>query len=88
MKLMESGMEAIKIKKTIINDETLDKWQNIVDIMANLLKVPSAIVTRINPPEIEVLRSAQIPENPYKAGDKVMMAKHYCEAVVTKNTKL
>ena len=88
MKVMESGMEAIKIRKTVIDDSTLQKWQKIVDIMADVLKVPSAIVTRIDPPEIEVLRSAAVPGNPYKAGDKVMLAKHYCEAVVTKKSKL
>lgn len=81
-------MEAIKIRKTVIDDGTLQKWQKVVDIMADVLKVPSAIVTRIDPPEIEVLRSAAVPGNPYTAGDKVMMAKHYCEAVVTQNSKL
>ena len=81
-------MKKNKTIETIIDESILKKWQKIVDIMAAVLNVPSAIVTRIDPPEIEVLRSAVVPGNPYNAGDKVMMAKHYCEAVVTKNTKL
>ena len=81
-------MERIRIKETVINEEVLGKWQKVVDIIADILTVPSAIVTRVDPPQIEVLRSAQVPENPYKAGDKVTMAKHYCEAVVTGNRKL
>ena len=81
-------METIKTKTTIIQDSILDKWQNVVDIMAAVLKVPSALVTRVDPPEIEVLRSARIDGNPYKSGDKEMMAKHYCEAVVSKNKKM
>ena len=74
--------------KVEISENILGKWQNAVDIMATVLEVPSAIITRAEPPEIEVLRSAQIKENPYKAGDKVLMAKHYCEAVVTKKSKV
>ena len=81
-------METINTQNTIIPKEVLGKWQNVVDIMADILTVPSAIVTRVDPPQIEVLRSAQLPENPYKAGDKVTMAKHYCETVVSENRKL
>lgn len=78
----------IDFKKTPIPEGILEKWQKVVDIMAEILAVPSAIVTRVHPPEIEVLRSAQLPENPYKSGDKVEMASHYCEAVVSRNRKL
>ena len=81
-------METIKIKKRAVDNSVLQKWQKVVDIMADVLKVPSAIITSVDPPEIEVLRSAEVAGNPYKAGDKVMMAKHYCEAVVTQNKKL
>lgn len=81
-------MNNIKVKETEIPIHIMDKWQSIVDIIADILSVPSAIITRADPPEIEILQSAQIPDNPYKAGDKVMMAKHYCESVVTKNQKL
>jgi hypothetical protein len=81
-------METIKTKRTAIDDETLQKWQKVVDIMAQVLKVPSALVTRIDPPQIEVLRAAAVPGNPYRTGDKVMMAKHYCEAVIAKNSKI
>lgn len=81
-------MDESEPNKVEISENILGKWQNAVDIMANVLEVPSAIITRADPPEIEVLRSAQIKENPYKAGDKALMAKHYCEAVVTKNQSL
>jgi transcriptional regulator with GAF, ATPase, and Fis domain len=71
-----------------IPEDVLEKWQKAVDILAEVLEVPSAIITRVDPPQIEVLKSAQLAENPYKEGDKAMMAKHYCEAVVTNNQKL
>jgi transcriptional regulator with GAF, ATPase, and Fis domain len=81
-------MQEIIVSDTAIPDSILDKWQNVVDIMAEILLVPSAILTRVDPPEIEVVRSAQQKENPYKAGDKVAMANHYCETVITKKEKL
>lgn len=81
-------MAEILIKETKIPEDILKKWQNIVDIMMDILAVPSAIITRVHPPEIEIIRSAKSLENPYKAGDKVLMAKHYCESVVTNNQKL
>jgi transcriptional regulator with GAF, ATPase, and Fis domain len=77
-----------KNEKTLIPDLLMDKWQHIVDLLANVLAVPSAIITRVDPPEIEVLRSARLSDNPYKSGDRVFMAKHYCEAVVSNNQKL
>ena len=66
-----------------IPETVLTRWQNAVDIIADILDVPSALVTRVEPPMIEVLTSANTPGNPYNAGDKVAMANHYCEAVVT-----
>jgi hypothetical protein len=75
-------------EEALIPDSLMDKWQNIVDLLADVLTVPSAIITRICPPEIEVICSARHPDNPYKSGDKVLMAKHYCEAVVSNNQKL
>jgi len=75
-------------KEALIPESLMGKWQNIVDLLANVLAVPSAIITRVEPPEIEVIRSARIPDNPYKSRDRVLMAKHYCEAVVSNNRKL
>ncbi len=72
----------IPIRETPIPEKTENKWQKIVNIMAEVLKVPSAIITRIKPPEIEVVSSAEKKENPYKEGDTVELANHYCEAVV------
>ena len=81
-------MTVIKIRSTKIPDNIIQNWQNVVNIMAEILNVPSAIITRVDPPEIEVIQSAIRDENPYHAGDKVQMAKHYCETTILKNTKL
>ncbi|MBN2341845.1 MAG: GAF domain-containing protein [Deltaproteobacteria bacterium] len=78
----------IKTKDTEIPSIIFNKWQQIVDMMAELLNVPSAIVTRVSPPQIEVVQSALVTGNPYKGGDRVTMNGHYCESVVKTREKL
>jgi signal transduction protein with GAF and PtsI domain len=67
----------------IIMEEDFSDWQNIVDIMAKLVDVPSAIITRVDPPYIEVFKASAGKDNPYKEGIKVELANHYCEKVIT-----
>lgn len=71
-----------------IPEHVLDQWQQIVEIMARLLHVPSAIITRVDLPQIEVFRASRNPENPYHAGQRVEIANHYCEAVVQSRERL
>ncbi len=42
-------MPEIRIKETEIPEDILEKWQSVVDIMTNILAVPSAIITRVHP---------------------------------------
>lgn len=81
-------MSEIITQSIEVSPEILEKWQKVVDIMADVLSVPSAIVTRVDPPKIKVLKSANHPDNPYKSGDTVFLAKHYCENVITNNRRL
>jgi GAF domain-containing protein len=68
--------------KPNIPDELLDQWQAIVDLIAELLEVPEAIITRVQLPMIEVLRATCQPSSIYKKGDCVRIAGHYCEEVI------
>ncbi len=65
--------------------ELVPKWQNILNLLANFLQIPSALITRIELPYIHVWFSSESNNNPYHAGDKVLLASLYCEAVM--NTK-
>lgn len=40
--------------KAALGDFTIEKWQNIVDIMAKEIRVTNALITRVTPPYIEV----------------------------------
>jgi GAF domain-containing protein len=68
--------------KPSIPDELLDEWQSIVDLIAELLETPEAILTRLDLPMIEVLRATRRPDTVYKTGDTADLAGLYCEEVI------
>ena len=72
----------------IQDQQVTGQWQNIVEIMARIMHVPSAIITRVMPPYIEVFRASRNPENPYKQGQCVELAGHYCEAVINSGQRM
>lgn len=78
----------IQIRTTDIPEDILEKWQNIVNILAQVLQVPTAVITRIDPPLIEVCRASDTEGNPYKNGIKVELANHYCESVILHRRRL
>ncbi len=71
-----------------ITDNILESWQKIVDTMAEIINVPSALIMKIEPPYLEVVSSSISNGNPYKAGDKENLAGLYCEEVIKKKGKL
>ena len=70
--------------------ELTEEWQQIVDIMAELLNVPAGLIMRVNGPDIEVFVSSQTPENPYHPGDKedLIGSGLYCETVIKTRDRL
>ena len=71
-----------------VPDEIVIKWQNIVNIMADIANVHTAVITKIDSPYIEVFRSSESEKNPFKAGDKVHLQGLYCEMVIKTKEKL
>ena len=74
-----------KIGKT---DEIVNSWQKIVDVMAEILEVPSALIMKLDEPYIEIFRASKTADNPYKEGDRVRLAGLYCEEVLRQRNKL
>ncbi|MBU4233075.1 MAG: GAF domain-containing protein [Desulfobacterales bacterium] len=62
----------------------LGKWQNVMDIVAELLTVPAALIMRCQGNEIEVLVASTSPGNPYHPGEKEPLPGSglYCETVI------
>ena len=79
-----------KITQVDIPDHILQKWQNIVDNMANLIGVPAGLIMRIVEPDIEVFLSSKTSGNPYHPGDKEHLRESglYCETVIKNRENL
>jgi signal transduction histidine kinase len=73
-----------------IPDTILEKWQKIVNLMAETLDVPAGLIMRILGDEILVFVSSSTKGNPYHPGDSehFLGSGLYCETVVTKNHEL
>ena len=82
--------ESEGIQQIKISENTIKKWQNIVDIMAELVGVPAALIMRLFESDIEVFVSSQSAGNPYHYGDHehLIGSGLYCETVINTNEKL
>ena len=73
-----------------IPENIKNNWQEITDILANLLGIPAALVMRFTDPDIEVFVSSVSKGNPYHPGEKetVFGSGLYCETVMRTKEKL
>jgi hypothetical protein len=54
---------------TQVPSEIVRKWQEIVDLLAELIHVPSALIMRVEPPNIKVFVSSESKGNPYEPNE-------------------
>jgi hypothetical protein len=71
-----------------VTDEIVNTWQSIVNTIAEIINVPSALIMKVDEPYIEVFRSSESSKNPYKAEDREYLAGLYCERVIKTRNKL
>ena len=77
------SQESPLIKKPVIPDATISKWQRIVDLMAELVNVPAGLIMKVDPPQIEVFISSKTEDNPYEKGERANLDTGlYCETVM------
>ena len=68
---------------TEIPSEVLLKWQEIVNVLAEVMHVPAALVMQVEPPNIKVFVSSESTENPYEQGELASLNTGlYCETVM------
>jgi PAS domain S-box-containing protein len=66
-----------------VPSQTVQKWQEIIDIVAELLHVPSALVMKVEPPSIKVFVSSESEGNPYERDEVASLNTGlYCETVM------
>lgn len=68
----------------------LDEWQSIINVLARIMNVPSALIMRVNEPDIEVYLSSDTEGNPYEVAAKEHLwgSGLYCETVLKTQDKL
>jgi GAF domain-containing protein len=73
-----------------VPQSTLETWQSIVDILAEIAGIPAALIMRLNDPDIEVFVASRSKGNPYRSGDKEHCwgSGLYCETVIKSGEKL
>lgn len=71
-------------------EDLIEKWQNTLDILAELMDVPAALVMRLTGEDIEVFVASNTQGNPYKKGDREHFENSglYCETVIKNQDKL
>lgn len=69
---------------------TLDSWQEIVDMLAEIVGIPAALIMRLNDPVIQVFVASRTEGNPYHPGDSEHLwgSGLYCETVIKTQDKL
>jgi PAS domain S-box-containing protein len=80
--------EADSEAERMVPETILDKWQGIVDIMAEVIDVPYAIISKIDPPHYEIFKINFANPKKLKTGDICKLNDVYCEFVFRTNKKL
>jgi PAS domain S-box-containing protein len=74
------------VSEIAIPADALRKWQRIVDLLANIMRVPSAVVTKLEPPyhtHYRVLVSSNSKGNPFPVDESFSLdIGTFCETVI------
>ena len=71
-----------KIKNSVIPNEIIKRWQDIVDAVADLFSVPCVAINRLDPPELEAFRTNSGLDNPLPSGIRMSLADAYCRNTI------
>lgn len=76
--------------KMEIPENIIENWQEIVNILAEIIEVSAGLIMKYDDPEIEVLVSSNSEGNPYSRGnrEKLWSSGLYCETVICTRKKL
>ena len=80
-------MDIEKILETIPEYIKL-KWQEVANLLAELVNIPVALIMISDLEYMQVLISSQTENNPYKAGDKEKWHGLYCQTVIKSQNEL
>jgi hypothetical protein len=73
-----NNLEIIQVPSPIIQ-----KWQEIIDLLAEVLRVPSALIMKVEPPNIRVFVRSESEGNPFERDELACLnTGMYCDAVL------
>lgn len=82
-------MSKLNTDNMVIPDEMSSGWQVIVNLLAEIISVPAALIMRVHKEHIEVFSVNNNNANPYHIGDKEGLGQGlYCETVINDNRLL
>lgn len=77
------NMSKIDTNNLVIPSEMTQTWQNIVNLLAEIVSVPAALIMRIQTDTIEVVSRNDNTDHPYHIGDSETLGQGlYCEYVI------
>lgn len=76
--------------KPAVDQKLRQAWQKIVDMLAEFVNVPAALVMQVHPTQIEVFSTSKsVFKNPYEQGETAELGHGlYCETVLRSHTPL
>lgn len=82
-------MSKLNTDNMVIPDEMSSGWQVIVNLLAEIISVPAALIMRVHKDHIEVFTANNNRTHPYRIGDKECLGHGlYCETVINENRQL
>ena len=78
------------LRKPIIKGDAIERWQSIVDCLAEIMQVPACLVMKLDDDELSVFVKNESLGNPYSVGhsEKYSDSGLYCETVIRTGTPL
>jgi two-component sensor histidine kinase len=79
----------VSSKKPGIPEAAIERWQKIVDLVAEIMGVPSGLITRLTESDLEIVVASGDSRNPYKRNDHDKLGiGMYCETVAGRRSEL
>ncbi|POZ61325.1 ATP-binding protein [Chromobacterium alticapitis] len=84
-------MQAVRVetRHLAVSHDYSEKWQQVLDLLARLVSIPSALIMRVQAPQIKVFLSSHSAGNPYEEDEMADLGTGlYCETVMSTRREL
>ena len=86
---LDDATGAMSPSDITIQQTSLEKWQGITNLLAEVFQVPAALIMKVEPPDITVFVASHSEGNPYHPGERAALNTGlYCETVMSTRQKL